>query len=122
MNRTNRKRIEALEAQKGPQACEDRWNLIWPEVSDSALAELIEFFKVVEAGAAPTDGYPPLTTDQEIELLVILNMDAPNPETLARWTNWAGLTRPGDEELDQEIDFQVRELIAGRAARLQVTP
>lgn len=117
------RRVEALEAQAGPAPCESRWDLILRELSDHALNELEKLFEAAHAAAGVAEDQElKLTVDQEIELAVILTVDAADPETLARWKSWAGMTWPGDEEVDQQIDDQVRKLILDRDARREVNP
>lgn len=115
------RRVKALEAQAGAPASESHWDLILRELSDGALNELVKLLEAAHAAAGVAkDQELMLTEDQEIELLVILTVDAADPETLARWKSWAGMTRPGDEEVDWQINDQVRKLIADRNARREV--
>jgi len=111
------RRLEALEVQQG-RPVETSWPDVLRELSDHALDQVIKIHEDVAAANGWTaDQELILTTDQEIEVQVILTMDAPDPETLARWKSWAGFTSPDTEEIDQAIDDQVRKLIADRAAR-----
>jgi len=120
MSRTNRstlKRLEALESQAGTPRDDEQWDLVLHELSDHALDEVVKLYVAAHAAAGvPEDQELMLTVDQEIELEVILTVDAADAQTLARWKSWAGMTRPEDQDVDQEIDSQVRRLIASRAA------
>jgi len=129
MSRAKReRRVDALEVECGrprdAQSDRDAWAKVLAELSDGALENVSKLLEsVVAAIGAAEDEELPLTTDQEIEFQVILTTDAPDPATLARWKNLLGITAPGDEEIDQEIDRQVRKLIADRAALpTRVTP
>jgi len=125
MSRTNRstlKRLEALEAQSGAPRDDGQWDLVLQELSDHALDEVEKLYVAAHAAAGVAEDQElVLTVDQEIELEVILTVDAADAQTLARWKSWAGMTRPEDEEVDQQIDDQVRKLILDRASRREVS-
>lgn len=115
MNRTARKRLETLEALSGrtgqaPPSAADWAQVEW-ELSTPALEALHKLLN-------PADGVE-LTEaqeiDRQIELQVILTMDAADLVTLARWTRLLKITGPDTEEVDLEIDNLIRKLIASRA-------
>ena len=122
MNRANRKRIETLESQSGrpgqtPPSAAD-WEQVEQELSAPALDALHKLFDL-EDGSEMTEAQE---IARQIEIQVILTMDAADPVTLARWTRLLKITGPDTEDVDLEIDNLIRKLIADRAARLQVMP
>lgn len=114
-------RIEALEGEQEPSLARDekQFELFLSEVSMAFLDKYEAFLEPIEA-ATPKGQDPVFTVDQEIEFQVMLTLEAPDEATLTRWKTMLGITRTQDGAIDQEIDHQVRQLIASRAVRSDV--